>query len=112
MTRGVSLVLASVWLTTVLAACAAALPAMHCRGISMPCCPVNNSSRAQCSGAECIDAIPQKSEPRSVVAAQSQPATTEFEQLSQQPSPSPISELTQGLRFRSAVFRLKDDLRI
>lgn len=108
--RGIASGLAAVWMATGLAAGAAVTPAMHCHNGAMPCCPPAGSESAQCAGAQCTEAVPQKAETGVRIDAPALPfagATS-----SRQSSPSPICELTAGLRFQAAVFRLKDDLRI
>jgi len=102
----------ALWMVTLVAACASIAPVMECHGMNLPCCPHSGSSSAECAGVQCGEAIPQKPEARAVVAAQSPHAAAVLEQISEQPSPSPNSELTPGLRFRTAVFRLKGDFRI
>lgn len=87
-------------------------PTMPCNGVAMPCCPPAGSGSAQCSGAQCDDAVPQKAEMRISATAAPQRVAIAIQDLLERPSPSPARELTSGLRFQKAVFRLKDDLRI
>jgi len=110
--RVMALGLVAVWLATGLAAGASVTPAMHCHHGAMPCCPPAGSESAQCAGAQCTEAIPQKAETgvRLDVPALRLPVCDATS--SEQSSPSPICELTSGLRFQASVFRLKDDLRI
>lgn len=112
MGRAAAGVATALWMVSLVAACASIAPVMECQGMTMPCCPHNGSGSAECAVVPCSEAIPQKPEARAVAATHLPYAAAEFERLSQQPSPSPNFELTPGLQFRSAVFRLKDDLRI
>lgn len=104
--------LAAVWLATSLAAGAAVTPAMHCHHGAMPCCPPAGSESAQCAGAQCTEAVPQKAETGVTIDAPSPRLPSADASSSEQSSPSPIRALTAGLRFQAPVFRLKDDLRI
>ncbi|HEY6449023.1 MAG TPA: hypothetical protein VIY53_21390 [Acidobacteriaceae bacterium] len=104
--------LAAVWLATGLAAGAAVTPAMHCHHGAMPCCPPAGSESAQCSGAQCTEAVPQKAETGVRIDAPALRLQVPVEVSAERPSPSPARAMTAGLRFQASVFRLKDDLRI
>lgn len=102
----------AVWVATGLAAGAAVMPAMHCHHGAMPCCPPAGSESAQCAGAQCTDAVPQKAETGVRIDAPALRLPAADATSSEQSSPSPMLAMTAGLRFHTSVFRLKDDLRI
>ncbi len=111
--RWVTLALAVVWVSTVASADAVLTPVMHCH--NMPCCPRSDGGMQECSTAQCAEQTPERAESQAVAkeaGATSSPATA----LPTEPAiprlAAPRLELTQGLRFSAAVFRLKDDLRI
>lgn len=104
--------LVAVWLAASLAAGAAVTPAMHCHHGAMPCCPPAGSESAQCSGALCAEAVPQKAETGVRIHVPALRLPVSETSSSEQSSPSPILAMTAGLRFHASVFRLKDDLRI
>jgi hypothetical protein len=110
--RILTLVLTSVWMGAVIAAGAAETPAMHCHGINMPCCPPSGGDSTSCSGAQCIEQVPQKNESRIVNPAPAPRVPIAVLDVRVRPSHVPVIELTSGLRYQSSVFRLKDDLRI
>jgi hypothetical protein len=85
---------------------------MHCHGINMPCCPPSGSSSASCSGAQCIEQIPQKSETPAPAPVPAAGLAAAFVDLAVHPSRIPAREMTSGLRYQTSVFLLKDDLRI
>jgi hypothetical protein len=108
--RGVSVALTAIWMVSVVAAGAAVTPAMHCHGINMPCCPPSGSESARCSGTQCVEQIPQKSE--ATAKAPVVQAATPVESIAVRVATAPARELTAGYRFPSPVFRFKDDFRI
>ena len=107
-----TLALAAVWMLTSTAAGAAVVPAMHCLAPDMPCCPPSHSGTAQCLASECIEQVPQKAEARLDVQVNVVRLAASLHDVPTQLSPAPVRELQSGLRFQTAVFRLKDDLRI
>lgn len=102
----------ALWMITSTAAGAAVIPAMHCPAANMPCCPPSHSGTAQCLASECIEQVPQKAEARLDVQVNVVRLATPLQDVPTQLSPAPVRELHSGLRFQTAVFRLKDDLRI
>jgi hypothetical protein len=112
--RALALALAAVWVVTLAFADTAVTPAMHCQRGHMPCCPQSGSSE-NCSSARCTEQIPEKAEAQLTQAQEDEgqaavpailpPSANRF-------APEPTQELTAGLRYQTAVFRLKDDLRI
>jgi hypothetical protein len=99
-------------MAAVIAAGAAVTPAMHCHGINMPCCPPAGSTSASCSGAQCIEQIPQKSESRVVQPAPAPRVAATVRDCAVPAPRFPVRALTSGLHYQSPVFRRKDDLRI
>jgi hypothetical protein len=103
-----TLALIAAWVA--MAACANAQPAaaMHRH---MPCCPPQAGTQG-CSPAQCEQA-PEKTERRSGEQVATLPVakavSSDWAVMSRAES---LQELTPGLRFAAAVFRLKDDLRI
>ena len=110
--RLLTLGLVAVWMLTSTAAGAAVVPAMHCPAADMPCCPPSHSGTAQCLASECIEQVPQKAEGRLDVQVNVLRLSAPLHDVPAQLSPAPVRELHPGLRFETAVFRLKDDLRI
>ena len=110
--RLLTLALVAVWMVTSVAAGAAVVPAMHCPAANMPCCPPSHSGTAQCLASECIEQVPQKAEARPDVQVKVLRLGPQLHDMSTQLSPAPMRELHSGLRFQTAVFRLKADLRI
>lgn len=114
MARALTLALTGLWLLTLGFADTAVTPAMHCQQGHMPCCP-QSSSGESCSSARCAEQIPEKAEAQTEWTAQDEaqaivpPAPPAGLQRSGREA---VPELTAGLHFRIAVFRLKDDLRI
>jgi hypothetical protein len=111
--RALALVLAAVWIVTLAFADTAVTPAMHCQRGHMPCCP-RGSDGENCSSARCTEQVPEKSEAQDAQAKEGEavavvPARMEAPGAF---SPEPVLELTSGLHYQAAVFRLKDDLRI
>jgi hypothetical protein len=103
-----TLALTAAWLAMVACADAHPTPALH---RSMPCCPPNAGTQ-ECSLAQCEQA-PEKTEIRSGDQAARLPVAdaADFERPVTLAAEA-LRELTPGLRFSAAVFRLKDDLRI
>lgn len=104
-----TLALTVAWLAAAACADARQMPTMHHR--PMRCCPPNAGTE-QCSSAQC-EQTPEKTE------AQNGERTATLHILGAELSGSAVTlraaairELTPGLRFGAAVFRLKDDLRI
>lgn len=112
MLRLLTLALAAVWMITATAACAAVIPAMHCTGANMPCCPPSHSGTAQCLASECVEQVPQKAEARLDLRVQVVRIAAPMQDVPTQPSLAPAHELHSGTQFHAAVFRLKDDFRI
>lgn len=108
----VTLAVVAVWMIASTAASAAVVPAMHCPAANMPCCPPSHSGTAQCLASECIEQVPQKAEARLDVQVNVVRLGRPLQGVPAQVSPAPVRELHSGLRFETAVFRLKDDLRI
>jgi hypothetical protein len=110
--RWLGLALSAVWVVTLPTADNAVTQAMHCQRSHMPCCPRNSGSGENCSGARCTEQVPEKSESQAAKAKTEAAARSPRNDVSASSAPAPIRELTSGLRFHAAVFRLKDDLRI
>ena len=112
--KALAVAVAVLWIATLAFAETAVTPAMHCQRGHMPCCP-QSSNGESCTSARCTEQAPEKAEAQVVQADQEKgqavvpPAEPEG---ARRFSPGPVRELTAGLHFRSAVFRLKDDLRI
>jgi hypothetical protein len=111
--RVLALGLSAVWVVTLATAGTAVTPAMHCQRSHMPCCPRSGNGES-CSDARCTEQVPEKTEGQANQA-------TEYEAVAVapvrgeaqgRPRRVPMPELTLGLRYQAAVFRLKDDLRI
>jgi hypothetical protein len=102
--------LTAVWMVTVVSAGAAVTREMPCHGINMPCCPPSGASSARCSGAQCVEQIPQKSE--ASARAPVLHASAWVGLVTERSFSAPVRELTTGLRYGPPVFRLKDDFRI
>jgi len=113
MGRALTLAMAAVWVVTLAFADTAVTPAMHCQRGHMPCCPRSGNGES-CSDARCTEQVPEKAE------AQVQAKEGEVQEAvlpvrvedSNGSATHPVRELTAGLHFHAAVFRLKDDLRI
>lgn len=110
--RSLALVLSAIWICTLAMAGTAVTPAMHCQRSHMPCCPRSGGNGESCSGARCTEQVPEKSEAQAVKAKAEAATRSPRSDLSASSAPAQIRELTSGLRFHAAVFRLKDDLRI
>ncbi|MGA7353442.1 MAG: hypothetical protein WBP95_08395 [Acidobacteriaceae bacterium] len=111
--RVLALALSAVWIATLAQADTAVTPAMHCQRGHMPCCPRSGNGES-CSSARCTEQVPEKAETQVVKAKEGEavalpPVRTDG---MGRPAAEPMRELTSGLRFSAAVFRLKDDLRI
>ena len=81
----------------------------------MPCCPRAGNGES-CSTARCTEQVPEKAEAQVVKAREGEGAVAlppvRTDGMRASPVAEPVRELTSGLRFSAAVFRLKDDLRI
>lgn len=104
-----TLALTAAWLATAACADAQQTSAMHRH--HMPCCPAHAGTPG-CSTAQC-EQPPEKTEAQSgervaTLLVVDAPPTD----WARTPRTEALWELTPGLRFRAAVFRLKDDLRI
>jgi len=108
--RWLALALSAIWIWTLATAETAVTPAMHCQRSHMPCCPRNGGNGESCSGARCTEQVPEKSEAQVLKAKTEAAARSPRRDVSA--NPAPLHELTCGLGFHAAVFRLKDDLRI
>lgn len=102
--RMLTVALSVAWLAT--AVCAAQTPATH---RPMPCCPPQAATQG-CS-AQCEQA-PEKTEAQSGEQVAILPVADAVPFDGAAPRAEALWELTPGLRFAAAVFRLKDDLRI
>ena len=112
--RALVLALAGVWVVTLAFADTAVTPAMHCPRGHMPCCPRSGSGEG-CSDARCTEQVPEKAEAQVVQAkeGEAQAAVLPVHLDGSDGSAwEPVRELTSGLHFQAAVFRLKDDFRI
>ncbi len=100
--------LIAAWLATAACAEAQQTPSMHHH---MRCCPPQAGPRG-CSSAQCEQA-PEKTETQRGEQVGTLPVAgaVTFD-WAVTPRAEALRELTPGLRFRAAVFRLKDDLRI
>ena len=111
MGRMLALALTVAWVATVACADAQQTPAMHRH--HMPCCPHDDAGTQGCSTAQCTVQAPEKKEVQSgeqVVSLLVADAVSSDWAVT--PRAGVLRELTPGLRFAAAVFRLKDDLRI
>lgn len=104
--------LAVVWVLAAASADAVVTPGPHCH--KMPCCPRSDGGTQECSSAQCTEQVPGKDDSESGTreAPIASPATLLPAKAA---SPRPAiarRELTPGLCYTAAVFRLKDDLRI
>ncbi len=106
-----SLILTAIWLVS-LAVNAAVMPATHCQRAHMPCCPASGHDGAHCSAVQCEAQSFQKAENRTIAEAPAWRGESPRRNAEADPKPPAPRELHAGLRFRTSVFRLKDDLRI
>lgn len=104
--------MAVVWVMTVASANTVLTPVMRCH--NMPCCPRSDGGLQSCSTAQCAEQVPEKAEgqiaAKDLAAASLPPALLPRVAL-ERAFEVPQQELTAGLRYSVAVFRLKDDLR-
>ena len=109
--RMLTLALSAAWVSTVACANAQQTPAMHRH--NMPCCPRDDAGTQGCSTAQCAVQAPKKTEAQSgeqvVNLLVAQAVSSDWAVT---PRAEALRELTPGLRFAAADFRLKDDLRI
>jgi hypothetical protein len=106
--RVLTLTLIAAWLGMTACAAVQQTPATH---RPMPCCPPQAGTRG-CSASQCEQA-PEITEVQSGGHLAALPvAKAAFSDWAVAPRTEAESELTPGLRFAAAVFRLKDDLRI
>ncbi|MFZ0632298.1 MAG: hypothetical protein WA399_01415 [Acidobacteriaceae bacterium] len=113
MSRWLALALAVVWVMAVASANVMLTPAMHCH--NMPCCPRSDGGMQSCSTAQCAEQVPEKAESQSAAKeldTASMPAALWPAVVAASRSAVPQQELTPGLRYSAAIFRLKDNLRI
>jgi hypothetical protein len=106
-------VLIALWTATLACAANQVTPVAQCHRHEAPCCP--HTDGQNCANSECAQQAPSKAENRAaqlqrerslfVAAAVSLNVVRRF-------VAEPAQELSEGLRYRAAVFRLKDDLRI
>lgn len=112
--RALALALSAVWVVTLACGDTAVTPAMHCQRGHMPCCPRSGNGES-CSDARCVEQVPEKAETQGVQnkdgASQAAVPVVRVE-AAKAPAWAPREELTAALHYRTAVFRLKDDLRI
>lgn len=112
--RALALALSAVWVVTLAFADTAVTPAMHCHRSHMPCCPRSDNGES-CSDARCTEQVPEKAEAQVVQEKEGEAEAVVLPagiDTASQPAREPLRELTPGLRYGAAVFRLKDDLRI
>ncbi len=111
--RALALALAVVWIATLAIGDTAVTPAMHCQRGHMPCCP-QNSNGESCSSARCTEQVPEKSETQAAGERRDEAIAVAPVRVDapNRVATVPARELTAGLRYEAAVFRLKDDLRI
>lgn len=108
MSRTIALALTAAWVAMGVCAVAGQTPAMH---RNMPCCPPQAGTQG-CSAAQCEQA-PEKTEAQSGEQVATLPVADAVpSDFAGPPRAEALRELTPGLRFAAAVFRLKDDLRI
>ena len=109
--RILALALSVAWVAAVVCADAQQTPAIPRH--HMPCCPQHDAGTPGCSTAQCAVQAPEKKEAQSgeqlvnLLAAEVVPSD-----WAAAPRAGLLRELTPGLRYAAAVFRLKDDLRI
>jgi hypothetical protein len=110
--KALSAALIALWTATLACAATAVTPAARCQRNHAPCCPRTDGQ--SCANAECARQAPSKSESRATQNQRecSAPIAVAALDVAHRLSPEPARELTEGVRFRAAVFRLKDDLRI
>jgi hypothetical protein len=105
------LALCAAWIAAVACANAQPTPGMHRH--HMPCCPQDDAGTQCCSPAQCAVQAPKKTEAQSRDQVRTLlVADAVFSDLAVTPRAGELREMTPGLRFAGAVFRLKDDLRI
>lgn len=108
MVRMLTLALTTAWLATATCAATQQTPAMDRH---MPCCPPQAGTQG-CPTAQCEQA-PKKTEAQSREQLTTLPvAEAVSADWAVTPRREALRELTPGLRFAAAVFRLKDDLQI
>lgn len=104
-----ALALSVAWVASI--ACANAQPAPVTPRHHMPCCPPDAGPKG-CSTAQCEQA-PEKTEAQSGEQVATSPVADAVpSDWAVTPRGEALREMTPGLRFAAAVFRLKDDLRI
>ena len=111
--RLAALLLCVVWIATMAQAATAVTPAMHCQR-HMPCCPQGTNGES-CSTARCTEQFPEKTEAQIERAPQNEgrAALPAFRDGAAMLAIAvPVWAQAAGLKFRAAVFHLKDDLRI
>ena len=109
--RLAALLLCVVWIATMAQAATAVTPAMHCQR-HMPCCPQGTNGES-CSTARCTEQVPEKTEAQIERAPQNQAALMAIpDGAAMLAIAVPVWAQAAGLKFRAAVFHLKDDLRI
>ena len=109
-----ALALSAVWIVTLALADTAVTPAMHCQRGHMPCCPRSGNGESCCFRRRCTEQVPEKAEAQVVKAKEDEAVAllpVRIDAIGRSTA-EPVRELTSGLRFSTAVFRLKDDLRI
>ncbi len=111
--RVLALLLSAVWIVTLVSSDTAVTPAMHCNRSHMPCCPRTGGNGESCSGAQCTEQVPEKSETQAAPARERQVAAAAVRRDTCRAAAAvPVREITAGLRFEAPVFRLKDDFRV
>jgi hypothetical protein len=114
MRRWLALTLVVVWVAAVASADVVLTPGMRCR--DMPCCPRSDGGMQSCSTAQCAEQTPERAEAQSAAKEPGRAPLLATAVLTgagpDQPGEVGRRELTPGLRVSTAVFRLKDDLRI
>lgn len=104
-----ALTLSVAWVASIACADSQPTPVMHRQ--HMPCCPPDAGTQ-RCSTAQCEQAS-EKTEAQSGEQVAALPVADAVPaDWSVTPRAEALREMTPGLRFAAAVFRLKDDLRI
>ncbi|HZZ37724.1 MAG TPA: hypothetical protein VFE06_01250 [Acidobacteriaceae bacterium] len=111
--RWLTLATALLWVAAVASADVVLTPGMHCR--DMPCCPRSDGGVQSCSTAQCAEQTPERAENQSAGKEPStdlRAAAMLPREVAGEAHEAGRRELTPGLQSSTAVFRLKDDLRI
>lgn len=108
--RLLTVALSVAWIATAACANAERVPAIHHH--PMPCCPPEAGCQG-CSAAACAaEQAPEKREIQKSVSVVRMALAVDVSRERETRLTERLRELTPGLRFAAAVFRLKEDLRI